>query len=109
VHLLARRLPGAPPERPRSWAPLAASCGFVAALRHRHRGLYGSRDGRPALLEWRGSPAGAVLLGPYARGGRPADGHHRDGRVQFAAPYAAGHGPGPVLPLPIRWTWTGRR
>ncbi|MGW1911393.1 CopD family protein [Streptomyces sp. NPDC002076] len=68
VHRLARRLPGVPPERPRSWTPLAASAGFVAALALAsvvsagnlipHRlgqidvgGLYGSRDGRLALLE----------------------------------------------------------
>ncbi|MET8806132.1 CopD family protein [Streptomyces sp. NPDC004546] len=68
VHRLARRLPGVPPERPPSWAPFATSAGFVAALALAavvsagnlipHRlgqidvgGLYGSRDGRLALLE----------------------------------------------------------
>ncbi|MEU4931722.1 CopD family protein [Streptomyces yokosukanensis] len=71
VHRLARRLPGAPPERPRSWAPFATTAGFVAALALAavvsagdlvpHRlgqidvgGLYGSRDGRLALLEVNG-------------------------------------------------------
>ncbi|WP_411573234.1 hypothetical protein, partial [Streptomyces puniciscabiei] len=65
---LARRLPGAPPERPRSWAPPATTAGFVAALALASvvsagnliphspgqidvGGLYGSRDGRLALLE----------------------------------------------------------
>ncbi|WP_330340846.1 CopD family protein [Streptomyces sp. NBC_00557] len=68
VHRLARRLPGIPPERPYSWAPLAACAGFVAALALAAvvsagdliprgpgdidiGGLYGSRDGRLALLE----------------------------------------------------------
>ncbi|MGW2422358.1 CopD family protein [Streptomyces sp. NPDC001709] len=68
VHRLARRVPGPPPERPRSWARWAATAGFVAALGLAsvvsagnlipHRlgqidvgGLYGSRDGRLALLE----------------------------------------------------------
>ncbi|WP_323375089.1 CopD family protein [Streptomyces sp. RB17] len=68
VHRLARHLPGVPPERPRSWALLADAAGFVAALALAsvvsagdlipHRlgqidvgGLYGSRDGRLALLE----------------------------------------------------------
>ncbi|MFI2199207.1 CopD family protein [Streptomyces sp. NPDC020192] len=68
VRRLARRLPGAPPERPRSWAPFAAPAGFVAALALASvvsagdlvphslgqidvGGLYGSRDGRLALLE----------------------------------------------------------
>ncbi|MEV6052470.1 CopD family protein [Streptomyces sp. NPDC052107] len=68
VHRLARHLPGVPPERPRSWAPFATAAGFVAALAlasvvsagnlvpHRLAqidvgGLYGSRDGRLALLE----------------------------------------------------------
>ncbi|MCC5479376.1 CopD family protein [Streptomyces barringtoniae] len=68
VHRLARRLPGVPPERPRSWAPLATAAGFVAALALASvvsagnlvphglgqidvGGLYGSRDGRLALLE----------------------------------------------------------
>jgi putative copper export protein len=68
VHRLARRLPGVPPERPYSWALFATAAGFVAALALAsvvsagnlvpHRlgqidvgGLYGSRDGRLALLE----------------------------------------------------------
>ncbi|AOR35109.1 hypothetical protein BFF78_32235 [Streptomyces fodineus] len=68
VHRIARRLPGSPPERPSSWAPFATAAGFVAALGLAsvvaagdlipHRlgqidigGLYGSRDGRLALLE----------------------------------------------------------
>ncbi|MFI9805515.1 CopD family protein [Streptomyces sp. NPDC052301] len=68
VHRLARRLPGAPPERPRSWATPAAAAGLVAASalasvvsagnlipHHLGRidvgGLYGSRDGKLALLE----------------------------------------------------------
>ncbi|MGW2648198.1 CopD family protein [Streptomyces sp. NPDC001393] len=68
VQRLARRLPGAPAERPCSWAPFATAAGFVAALALAsvvsagnlipHRlgqidigGLYGSRDGRLALLE----------------------------------------------------------
>ncbi|MGW1499742.1 CopD family protein [Streptomyces mirabilis] len=66
---LARRVPGAPLEHaPRSWAPYAASVGFVAALglasvvatgnllpHHLSDmdvgGLYQSRDGKLALLE----------------------------------------------------------
>lgn len=68
VHRLARRLPGVPAERPRSWAPFANAAGCVAALALAavvstgnlipHRlgqidvgGLYGSRDGELALLE----------------------------------------------------------
>lgn len=71
VRRLARRLPGAPPERPRSWAPFTAPAGFVAALALASvvsagdliphgpgqidvGGLYGSRDGRLALLEVNG-------------------------------------------------------
>ncbi|MER5548219.1 CopD family protein [Streptomyces sp. NPDC002589] len=71
VHRLARRLPGVPPERPCSWAPFVTVAGFVAALALAavvsagnlipHRlgqldvgGLYGSRDGRLALLEVNG-------------------------------------------------------
>ncbi|EST22211.1 CopD family protein, partial [Streptomyces roseochromogenus] len=71
VHRLARRLPGVPPERPCSWAPFVTAAGFVAALALAtvvsagnlipHRlgqldvgGLYGSRDGRLALLEVNG-------------------------------------------------------
>ncbi|MFJ9816547.1 CopD family protein [Streptomyces sp. NPDC101151] len=65
---LARRLPGAPSERPRSWAPLATGVGFLAALalasvvstgnlvphslgQMDAAGLYDSRDGKLALLE----------------------------------------------------------
>ncbi|MBC7267260.1 MAG: hypothetical protein H5T76_00880, partial [Streptomyces sp.] len=68
VHGLARRVPGAPAERPRSWAPVAAAVGFGAALglasvvatgnlmptslsEMDPGGLYESRDGRLALLE----------------------------------------------------------
>ncbi|MGW0821127.1 CopD family protein [Streptomyces sp. NPDC002845] len=68
VARLARRLPGAPLESPRSWAPYAATVGFVAALGlasvvatgnlvpHSPAdidvgGLYETRDGRLALLE----------------------------------------------------------
>ncbi|MEV5875159.1 CopD family protein [Streptomyces sp. NPDC052101] len=71
AHRLARRLPGVPPERPRSWAPFATAAGFVAALALAsvvsagnlipHRldqidvgGLYGSSDGKLALLEVNG-------------------------------------------------------
>ncbi|MEU6773033.1 CopD family protein [Streptomyces sp. NPDC046759] len=71
VHRLARRLPGVPPERPRSWAAPAAAAGFAAALglaavvsagdliphglgQIDVGGLYGSRDGRLALLEVNG-------------------------------------------------------
>ncbi|MGN9762665.1 CopD family protein [Streptomyces sp. SD31] len=68
VNRLARHVPGAPPEMPRSWAPYAAGAGFVAALGlasvvstgnlvpHSPAdldvgGLYASRDGKLALLE----------------------------------------------------------
>ncbi|MEU0008890.1 CopD family protein [Streptomyces sp. NPDC006314] len=68
VDRLARRLPGAPPGRPRSWAAFANAAGFVAALALASvvstgnliphspgqidvGGLYDSRDGRLALLE----------------------------------------------------------
>ncbi|WP_393085007.1 CopD family protein [Streptomyces sp. LN704] len=69
VARLARRAPGAPSRAaPRSWAPYAAAAGFVAALglasvvatgnllpHHLSDmdvgGLYGTRDGRLALLE----------------------------------------------------------
>ncbi|MEW2565127.1 CopD family protein [Streptomyces griseorubiginosus] len=68
VRHLARSVPGAPPDGPRSWAPWAAAVGAVAALglaavvatgNHvPHRlsqidfgGLYASRDGQLALLE----------------------------------------------------------
>ncbi|MEV6594322.1 CopD family protein [Streptomyces acidicola] len=65
---LARRVPGAPAEAPRSWAPHAAAAGFVAALGLASvvatgnlvpggladidvGGLYETRDGKLALLE----------------------------------------------------------
>ncbi|MFR9794983.1 CopD family protein [Streptomyces sp. MS06] len=65
---LARRVPGAPPVRPRSWAPYAAAVGFAAALGLASvvstgklvphglgqidlGDLYASRAGRLALLE----------------------------------------------------------
>ncbi|MPY50032.1 CopD family protein [Streptomyces acidicola] len=65
---LARRVPGAPAEAPRSWAPYAAAAGFVAALGLASvvatgnlvpgsladidvGGLYETRDGKLALLE----------------------------------------------------------
>ncbi|MFF4830916.1 CopD family protein [Streptomyces sp. NPDC001315] len=65
---LAGRVPGAPSDRPRRWAPYAAAAGFVAALGLASvvatgnlvphglaeidvGGLYRSRDGRLALLE----------------------------------------------------------
>ncbi|MGC9544823.1 CopD family protein [Streptomyces sp. UG1] len=68
VRRLARSVPGAPPAAPRDWAPYAAAVGFVAALGlasvvstgnlvpHSPAdldigGLYGSRDGKLALLE----------------------------------------------------------
>ncbi|GAA3782099.1 CopD family protein [Streptomyces phyllanthi] len=65
---LARGVPGAPREAPRSWAPYAAAAGFVAALSLASvvatgnlvprspsdidiGGLYETRDGKLALLE----------------------------------------------------------
>ncbi len=68
VNRLARSVPGVPPATPRSWAPYAASAGFVAALGLASvvstgnlvpnspadldvGGLYASRDGKLALLE----------------------------------------------------------
>ncbi|WP_367324145.1 CopD family protein [Streptomyces sp. HUAS ZL42] len=68
VNRLAGRVPGAPAERPPSWAPYAAAAGFVAALGLASvvstgnlvphslgqidvGGLYESRDGKLALLE----------------------------------------------------------
>ncbi|MEU6292466.1 CopD family protein [Streptomyces sp. NPDC046988] len=71
VNRLARSLPGAPPERPRSWSAYAAAAGFVAALGLASvvatgnlvpagaadidvGGLYASRDGKLALLEVNG-------------------------------------------------------
>ncbi|MEU2332024.1 CopD family protein [Streptomyces sp. NPDC013172] len=85
VDRLARRLPDAPAERPRSWAVFAAVAGFAAALGLASvvstgnlvpraladvdvGGLYRSRDGRLALLE-----VNAFLLaGLSARSRRPA-------------------------------------
>ncbi|MFH8446795.1 CopD family protein [Streptomyces sp. NPDC018026] len=71
VNRLARSLPGAPPDRPRSWSPYAAAVGLVAALGLASvvatgnlvpdsvadidvGGLYESRDGKLALLEVNG-------------------------------------------------------
>ncbi|MEU1874339.1 CopD family protein [Streptomyces sp. NPDC019793] len=71
VNRLARALPGAPPERPRSWSPYAAAAGLLAALGLASvvatgnlvpgsvadidvGGLYQSRDGKLALLEVNG-------------------------------------------------------
>ncbi|MET8570955.1 CopD family protein [Streptomyces sp. NPDC004783] len=68
VNRLARSLPGAPPGRPRSWAPYADAAAFAAALGLASvvatgnlvpssvaeidvGGLYASRDGKLALLE----------------------------------------------------------
>ncbi|MFD7059629.1 CopD family protein [Streptomyces sp. NPDC059906] len=68
---LARSLPGAPPDRPRSWSPYAAAVGLAAALGLASvvatgnlvpdsvadidvGGLYESRDGKLALLEVNG-------------------------------------------------------
>ena len=75
---VARRVPGAPPGRPGSWAPYAAVAGFVAAaatvglvagVATGHpvpRGL-GPRDGVLALLE----AAAFAGAGLYARSRRP--------------------------------------
>ncbi|WP_443060357.1 CopD family protein [Streptomyces sp. NBC_00459] len=77
VRRLARGLPGAPPERARSWAPYAAGVGFVAALGLASvvstgnlvphslaaidvGGLYESRDGKLALLEVNGMAAAGL-------------------------------------------------
>ncbi|GHI08727.1 hypothetical protein AQI88_03770 [Streptomyces cellostaticus] len=82
---LARQLPGAPPERPRSWAAFANGTGFVAALvlasvvatgnlvphspgQIDLGGLYDSRDGKLALLEVNGFLVAALC----ARSRRPA-------------------------------------
>ncbi|MFD8202867.1 CopD family protein [Streptomyces sp. NPDC059701] len=68
VHRLTRSLPGAPPDRPRSWSPWANAAAFAAALGLASvvatgnlvpggiaeidvGGLYESRDGKLALLE----------------------------------------------------------
>lgn len=83
--LIARGLPTAPGERPRSWAVPAAAAGFVAALglavvvaagnRVPHAladidtgGLYGNRDGMLALIEVNGF----LLAGLCARSRHPA-------------------------------------
>ncbi|UUU21029.1 CopD family protein [Streptomyces sp. DSM 40750] len=75
---LARRVPGAPREAPRSWAPWAAGAGFVAALGLASvvatgnlvpdspadidvGGLYETRDGRLALLEINAFAAAGLL------------------------------------------------
>ncbi|GAA2602738.1 CopD family protein [Streptomyces lienomycini] len=80
VHRLARSLPGAPPDRPRSWSPYAAAAGFVAALGLASvvatgnlvpdsaaavdvGGLYESRDGKLALLEVNGFLAAWLCAG----------------------------------------------
>ncbi|MBW8737045.1 MAG: CopD family protein [Streptomyces turgidiscabies] len=80
VRRLADRLPGARPERARSWGPYAAGVGFVAALGLASvvatgnlvphslaaidvGGLYASRDGKLALLEVNGfATAGLCAL-----------------------------------------------
>ncbi len=71
VRRLARTLPGAPADRPRSWSPYAAAAGLLAALGLASvvatgnlvpagaadidvGGLHDSRDGRLALLEVNG-------------------------------------------------------
>ncbi|MGV9289689.1 CopD family protein [Streptomyces sp. NPDC003719] len=68
VHRLTRSLPGAPPDRPRSWSPWANAAAFASALGLASvvatgnlvpggiaeidvGGLYESRDGKLALLE----------------------------------------------------------
>ncbi|MEW2261625.1 CopD family protein [Streptomyces sp. NPDC047853] len=80
VNRLARSLPGAPPQRPRSLAPYAAAAGFVAALGLASvvatgnlvpgsaadidvGGLYASRDGKLALLEVNAFLAAGLLAG----------------------------------------------
>ncbi|WP_328431244.1 CopD family protein [Streptomyces sp. NBC_00453] len=85
VNRLARSLPGAPADAPRSWAPYAAAAGFVAALGLASvvatgnlvphslaeidvGGLSDSRDGRLALVEVNGF----LAAGLCALSGRPA-------------------------------------
>jgi putative copper export protein len=85
VGRLARSVPGAPPRVPRSWAPCAAAAGCLAALGLASvvatgnlvphslseidvGGLYGSRDGKLALLEVNAF----VVAGLCALSGRPA-------------------------------------
>jgi putative copper export protein len=78
VAWLARRVPGAPRDLPRRWAPYAAGAGFVAALGLASvvstgnlvpegpadldvGGLYETRDGRLALLEVNAFAAAGLL------------------------------------------------
>ncbi|WP_200301307.1 CopD family protein [Streptomyces adelaidensis] len=78
VAWLARRVPGAPREAPRGWAPWAAGAGFVAALGLASvvatgnlvpdspadldvGGLYETRDGKLALLEVNAFAAAGLL------------------------------------------------
>ncbi|MET7475391.1 CopD family protein [Streptomyces sp. NPDC005648] len=85
VNRLARSLPGAPVDTPRSWSPYTAVAGFVAALGLASvvstgnlvphslaqvdvGGLYESRDGKLALLEVNAFLAAALC----ARSRRPA-------------------------------------
>ncbi|MEU7472361.1 CopD family protein [Streptomyces sp. NPDC044984] len=84
VRRLARSVPGAPPAAPRGWSTAANSVGFVAALGLASvvatgnlvpdsladidvGGLYGSRDGKLALLEVNAFLAAALC----AASGRP--------------------------------------
>ncbi|MEV5314579.1 CopD family protein [Streptomyces sp. NPDC052610] len=84
VRRLARAVPGAPAELPRSWAVWAAGAGFAAALGLASvvatgnlvphgpgqidvGGLYASRDGKLALLEVNAF----AVAGLCARSGRP--------------------------------------
>ncbi|MFD8522885.1 CopD family protein [Streptomyces capillispiralis] len=81
---LARGVPGAPPARPRSWSVVANTAGFLAALGLASvvatgnlvpdglaaidaGGLYGSRDGKLALVEVNAFLAAALC----AASGRP--------------------------------------
>lgn len=85
MNRLARSLPGAPADAPRSWAPYTAAAGFVAALGLASvvatgnlvphslseidvGGLSDSRDGRLALVEVNGF----LAAGLCALSGRPA-------------------------------------
>lgn len=85
VRRLARRVPGAPPDGPRSSAPWAAAAGAVAALglaavvatgnhvphslsQIDFGGLYASRDGKLALLEINAF----LVAGLCARSSRPS-------------------------------------
>ncbi|MFD0314135.1 CopD family protein [Streptomyces flavalbus] len=88
VHQLADRVPGAPKERPRSWAPVAAAVGFAAALglaavvasgnlvpeslsQIDAGGLHASRDGRLALLEVNAFAVAGCLCALSRRPGTP--------------------------------------